>query len=102
MGSCEATQLRLAAVKAELARPGRAPVVQIRPQGRRLQSRVTGEGREPPSDVALEAILIVSGGGAPMSRVKAARSSVLALYRLSAQPTPNTRSLNNRSDSGFQ
>src|SRR5713226_3118849 len=41
-------------------------------------------------------------GGAPIRRSNRSSNSTLAWCRLTAQPTPKTRSLNSCSDSGFQ
>ena len=49
-----------------------------------------------------ELMRIDRAGGVPIRRSKPAWSKVLALWRLIAHPTPNTRSLNRRSESGFQ
>src|SRR5258708_24224755 len=45
---------------------------------------------------------IGSGGGAPISRSKTDSSNRLAWYRLTAHPTPKTRSLKSWFESGFQ
>jgi hypothetical protein len=50
----------------------------------------------------LELIRIDSGEGVPINRSKAASRRTLARWRLSAQPTPKTRSLKSRSECGFQ